>query len=128
MSGLPFRYVWLRMNIILYQYVQIPKHIDNYTHKKNIIFYRATEQEMKDFFLPVQCQSIKVLLNRDLRPSGEAIASFEDEEALKQAMTKDREHLGSRFVILRRYEERWKNDYVKMNDTNIKANIFGFPL
>ena len=55
-------------------------------------------------------------------------SSFEDEEALKQAMTKDREHLGSRFVILRRYEERWKNDNVKMNDTNIKANIFGFPL
>jgi len=68
--------------------------------------FRATEQEMKDFFLPVKCQSIKVLLNRDLRPSGEAIASFEDEDALKQAMTKDREHLGSRFVILRRYEER----------------------
>ena len=65
--------------------------------------FRATEQEMKDFFLPnAKCKSIKVILNRDGRPSGDAIASFEDEESLQSAMEKDREHLGSRFIVLTR--------------------------
>ena len=58
--------------------------------------FRATEQEMKDFFLPTKCQTVKVILNRDCRPSGEALASFEDEESLEQALTKDRENLGDR--------------------------------
>ena len=57
--------------------------------------FRATEQEMKEFFLPqAKCSAIKVILNREGRPSGDAIASFEDEDALQAALAKDREHLG----------------------------------
>jgi heterogeneous nuclear ribonucleoprotein F/H len=77
-----------------------------YCLKMSGLPFRATEQEMKDFFQPdAECQSVKVILNRDGRPSGDAIASFEDEEALEKAMVKDREHLGSRFVVLSKYDE-----------------------
>jgi hypothetical protein len=44
-------------------------------------------------------------LNRDGRPSGDAIAEFETEEAMEEAMKKDREHLGTRFVVLTREKD-----------------------
>jgi heterogeneous nuclear ribonucleoprotein F/H len=40
---------------------------------------------------------VRVILNRDGRPSGDAIAEFETEEAVEEAMKKDREHLGNRY-------------------------------
>lgn len=65
--------------------------------------FRASQQEMKDFFLPqAKCIDVKVILNKDGRPSGDAIASFQSQEELEAALTKDREHMGSRFVILSR--------------------------
>jgi len=65
--------------------------------------YRATETEMKEFFLPeAKCTGVKIILNKDGRPSGDAIASFEDEDAMKAAMVKDHEKLGPRYIILSR--------------------------
>ena len=65
--------------------------------------FRASEKEIRDFFLPAaKCVSVKVILNRDGRPSGDAIASFNSKEEVEAAMEKDREHLGSRFIILTR--------------------------
>jgi len=68
--------------------------------------FRASEKEMKDFFLPnAKCVSVKVILNRDGRPSGDAIASFDSQEEVEEAMKKDREHLGSRYINLSRLQE-----------------------
>ena len=65
--------------------------------------FRASEKEIRDFFLPAaKCVSVEVILNRDGRPSGDAIASFNSKEEVEAAMEKDREHLGSRFIILTR--------------------------
>merc|ERR1712018_970176 len=73
--------------------------------------FRASEKEMKDFFLPeAKCVSVKVILNRDGRPSGNAIASFESKEEVEAAMKKYREHLGSRFIILTRVQEESKGE------------------
>ena len=66
--------------------------------------FKASEKEMRDFFLPeAKCVSVKVILNRDGRPSGDAIAAFEGQEEVEAAMKKDREHLGTRFIVLSRY-------------------------
>jgi RNA recognition motif-containing protein len=66
--------------------------------------FKASEKEMRDFFLPeAKCVSVKVILNRDGRPSGDAIAAFEGQEEVESAMKKDREHLGTRFIVLSRY-------------------------
>ena len=59
------------------------------------------------------CQSVCVILNRDGRPSGDAIAEFATEEELEEAMKKDRENLGSRFIVLTRERDvgsqpRWE--------------------
>ena len=63
--------------------------------------YRATEQELKDFFKPATtCTEVKVVLNRNGVPSGDAIASFASQEDLDAAMTCDKKHLGSRYVVL----------------------------
>jgi len=66
--------------------------------------YRASEQEIKDFFLPdAECVGVRIILNREGRPSGDAIAEFETDEAAETAVaSKNREHLGSRFVVLTR--------------------------
>ena len=65
--------------------------------------YRATEQEIKDFFSDVaDCIGVRVIFNREGRPSGEAVAEFETEADAEAAMKKNRQHIGSRFVILSR--------------------------
>lgn len=67
--------------------------------------FRATEQEIIDFFAPeADCVAARIILNRDGRPSGDAIAEFETEEMAEKALTKNRQHLGSRFVLLSREE------------------------
>lgn len=68
--------------------------------------FRATEQELKDFFLPeAEAVSVKVVLNHEGRPSGSAVAEFGSEEEADKAMAKDRETLGTRFVVLSRDAE-----------------------
>jgi hypothetical protein len=42
--------------------------------------YRASVDDIIQFFLPeVTCVSARIVMNRDQRPSGEAIAEFETE-------------------------------------------------
>ena len=56
---------------------------------------------MQDWFHPeADCAHVKILLNREGRPSGEALASFETEQEAERAMVKNKEYLGERFVIL----------------------------
>jgi RNA recognition motif-containing protein len=63
--------------------------------------FRAQVKEIQDWFNPeAECVHIKVLLNREGRPSGEALASFETEEEAEAAMKKNKEYMGERFVIL----------------------------
>lgn len=87
--------------------------------------FRATEQEMKDFFLPdADCLAVRVILNRNGRPSGDAIAEFADDEAVEQAMKKDREHLGSRFIVLAR-ETSSSKDHENGNSRNGSSSSSG---
>jgi RNA recognition motif-containing protein len=86
--------------------------------------FKATEKEMKEFFLPeAKCLSVKVILNKDGRPSGDAIASFEDKETVEAALKKDREHLGSRFVVLSRLDEEHKSYSVKMSGLPFRTRV-----
>ncbi len=63
--------------------------------------FRASVKEIQDWFRPeAECVHVKVLMNREGRPSGEALASFETEEEADKAMQKNKEYMGERFVIL----------------------------
>ncbi len=65
--------------------------------------FRATEQEIKDFFQPeADCVGVRIIYNRDGRPSGDAVAEFESDDMAERAMARNREHLGNRFIILTR--------------------------
>lgn len=65
--------------------------------------YKAKVQEIKDFFgEDAEVVRIKILKTRDNRPSGEAIAEFATKDAAVNAMKKDKEYLGDRFVKLTR--------------------------
>jgi len=87
--------------------------------------FKASEKEMRDFFLPeANCVSVKVILNRDGRPSGDAIAAFEGPEEVESAMKKDREHLGTRFIVLSKLQEEGaSNEYfsIKLGGLPFKA-------
>lgn len=57
-----------------------------------------------------ECVGVKIVFNREGRPSGEAIAEFETDADAEAAMAKNREHIGSRFVILSREGGRSQQD------------------
>ena len=63
--------------------------------------FRARVDEIKDWFEPdAVCSHVRILMNREGRPSGEAIAEFATREDADLAMGKNRQHLGNRYVIL----------------------------
>merc|ERR1719394_1316178 len=66
--------------------------------------FKTTEQEVKDFFKGGDAPTkIQTIMNEEGRSSGEMLADFASEEAVQKALLKDREYIGSRFVILTRY-------------------------
>ena len=98
------RYINLSMDSVTATFNSNTSHNSEYPCvKMSGVPFRATEQELRDFFSgaadPVR---VKVILNRDGRPSGDALAEFESEDAVDRAMSRDRENMGSRFVVLSR--------------------------
>ena len=97
------RYINLSMDSVTATFNNSTSNNSEYCVKMSGVPFRATEQELKDFFRggdePVR---VKVILNRDGRPSGDALAEFDSEEAVQKAMLKDRDSMGSRYVVLTR--------------------------
>ena len=97
------RYINLSMDSVTATFNNSTSHNSVYCVKMSGVPFRATEQELRDFFRgaadPVR---IKVILNRDGRPSGDALAEFDSDEAVNKAMSKDRDCMGSRYVVLSR--------------------------
>ena len=64
--------------------------------------YRAKETEIQDWFQPeANCVQVKILRSRkDNRPNGEAIADFANKDEASNAMKKNKDYMGDRFVIL----------------------------
>ena len=97
------RYINLSMDSVTATFNNSTGHNSDYCVKMSGVPFRATEQELKEFFRDAEEPlSVKVILNRDGRPSGDALAEFDSEEAVNKAMSKDRECMGSRYVILTR--------------------------
>lgn len=62
--------------------------------------YRLSEKEIIEWFSPVFCTRARILKTRDNKPTGEAIAEFNNEEDANNAMKKNKKYLGDRFVVL----------------------------
>ena len=74
---------------------------DYFSIKMSGLPFRTREPEIKDWFSQVaDCHRVKILKNRENRPSGEAIAEFATKEDAQEAMKLNKEYLGERFVVL----------------------------
>lgn len=64
--------------------------------------FSATKDDIVEFFKGFELaeDSVHIVLNSEGRPSGEAYAVFANAEDSKEAMTKDRMTLGSRYIEL----------------------------
>lgn len=62
--------------------------------------FSATQQDIKDFFSPLETTAVEVGMEASGRPSGEARVKFSSKEQVKEAMKLDRKNLGSRYVEL----------------------------
>lgn len=62
--------------------------------------YSALEGDILDFLAPLQPVSIHIHRNANDRPTGEADVDFAIHEEAKEAMKKDREKIGTRYIEL----------------------------
>lgn len=93
------RYIELSMD-------QVPVTFSDEAHnpctlRMNGVPYKTNSQELKDFFRDhAECLDVRVVLNRDGFPSGDAVAFFADEAAVEAAMQCNKKNLGQRYVVL----------------------------
>ncbi|XP_015590172.1 heterogeneous nuclear ribonucleoprotein H2 [Cephus cinctus] len=62
--------------------------------------FRATEQDIADFFRPVVPVNIRIILENSGRASGEADVEFATHEEAVKAMSKDKSHMSHRYIEL----------------------------
>uniref|UniRef100_A0A915EDY9 RRM domain-containing protein n=1 Tax=Ditylenchus dipsaci TaxID=166011 RepID=A0A915EDY9_9BILA len=62
--------------------------------------FRVTGKEIEDFFAPLVCVNIQVGTLGDGRSSGDGIVEFQTPQDANQALAKDRQNIGSRYVEL----------------------------
>ncbi|CAM9913206.1 unnamed protein product, partial [Scytosiphon promiscuus] len=62
--------------------------------------WSANEGDIRKFFdgIPIEKDGVHITLNRDGRPSGEAYVVFETEEAAKEALKRDKDKIGERWI------------------------------
>lgn len=62
--------------------------------------FRATEQDIADFFRPIVPINIRIILENNGRASGEADVEFATHEEAVKAMSKDKSHMSHRYIEL----------------------------
>merc|ERR1719247_1662245 len=64
--------------------------------------YKVTRNDVLDFFtgLAVPLHGVHLMFNEREQPTGEAYVEFSSAEDRERAMTKDRQHIGGRYVEL----------------------------
>merc|ERR1719163_514577 len=64
--------------------------------------YKATRNNILDFFpgLSVPLNGVHLMFNEREQPTGEAYVEFSSQEDRERAMSKDRQHIGGRYVEL----------------------------
>ncbi|RLU15693.1 hypothetical protein DMN91_011448 [Ooceraea biroi] len=62
--------------------------------------FKATEQDIADFFRPIDPVNVRIILENGGRPSGEADVEFASHEEAVKAMCKDKSHMSHRYIEL----------------------------
>jgi len=60
--------------------------------------FKATQKQIREFFEGIKLARVQILNKPDGRPSGDGLVEFENETDMKQAMLKDKENMGERYI------------------------------
>ncbi|CAH8863953.1 unnamed protein product [Trichobilharzia szidati] len=77
-----------------------PQSLTGHSVRMRGLPYSATKEDIDRFLAPLQPVDIRMRFNASNRPTGEAIVDFASHDEAKEAMKKDREKIGSRYIEL----------------------------
>jgi len=60
--------------------------------------FKATQKQIREFFDGIKLTRVQILTKPDGRPSGDGLVEFENEQDMKEAMLKDKENMGERYI------------------------------
>lgn len=83
-----------RLPNVLPKYRNLPRsRLDGYVVYMRGIPFSATEEDIEEFFAPLQPLQINIIMNPEGRPSGDAEVEFSTAEDAKRAMNKDKANM-----------------------------------
>ncbi|CDW56312.1 heterogeneous nuclear [Trichuris trichiura] len=62
--------------------------------------YKATANDIMEFFYPIKILNVRILFDERGRATGEADVEFSSPNDAREAMNKDRQHMGDRYIEL----------------------------
>ncbi|VDL84833.1 unnamed protein product, partial [Nippostrongylus brasiliensis] len=71
-----------------------------YTLKMRGVPFRAIEADIYDFFEPIRPTHVEIIHEASGRPSGEARVEFSSRKDYDEALLKDKQYMGPRYVEL----------------------------
>ncbi|CEM21922.1 unnamed protein product [Vitrella brassicaformis CCMP3155] len=91
--------------------------------------YSASEQDIVSFMLPLQCQNqdVTIVQGPDGRATGEAFVRFNTDAEADQALSKNRHHLGTRYIEIFRSTATEYDRYVKQTRGDMGGYGMGGP-
>ncbi|XP_078598476.1 putative RNA-binding protein 19 [Branchiostoma floridae x Branchiostoma japonicum] len=78
----------------------------NYTLRMKGVPYKAKEKDIKEFFYPLNIQALKIHRTRKGKGTGVVDVGFSSEKDLLEALKRDKDYMGTRFIELTREERR----------------------
>ncbi|VDP25376.1 unnamed protein product [Schistosoma margrebowiei] len=77
-----------------------PQSLTGHSVRMRGLPYSATKEDINRFLSPLQPVNIRIKFNAANRPTGEAVVDFASHDEAKEAMKKDREKIGPRYIEL----------------------------
>jgi multiple RNA-binding domain-containing protein 1 len=62
--------------------------------------FKATEHDIQEFFAPISIGEIRLITNKEERPSGRAFVDFSSNEDLQEALKRDKDYMDGRYIEL----------------------------
>lgn len=98
---------------------------DDFIVKLRGLPWSATADDISKFLGEEGIRKIHLTLSKEGRPSGEAFVEMETEEDLQRAETKDKEHMGSRYIEVFKVNRAEMDWVVKRSGTSSEGNEDG---
>lgn len=84
--------------------------------------WQTTQKQIRGFFEGIDIVRIQILNKRDGLASGDALVEFQNEEDMDQAMMKDKQHIGERYIDVIKTTGREMDRALGVVDPNVIQN------